>query len=163
MTNNFLLVFAILGWGLTIYFGFFRYRQYVWSRKKVQYDLFTRINQRSDRLYLSLSVLLVLPRKGDKGKAKFAALKHKYLEGIFEKIVLIRGAKLPEELALFWTKGIQTELSVLSDQDENFTASLRQQSEKFGWETAALELFLTAPQTRPNQDASERILEQLLA
>lgn len=148
MTDNYLLLLAVLGWALTIYFGFYRYRQYVWTRRKTQYDLFTRINQRSDRLFLNLAVLLALPRKGAKGQAKFTALTQKYLESIEEKIILIKDTQLPEKLAVFWLKGILNELDQLRKTDPQFLQTLTASAQEI-----PINLLLEIdPQTTPAPD-----------
>ncbi|PHI19700.1 hypothetical protein CEQ90_11670 [Lewinellaceae bacterium SD302] len=162
MTPTHLTILAVLGWSLTLYFGFYRYRQYVWSRRKVQYDLFTRINQRSDRLFLSLNIMLALPRKGAKGQAKFAGLRHKYLEGIREKTILLASTQLPEELAVFWLRGILAELDQLDQRDDQFLRKLNDYATRHRIAQRELGLLLDYRQ-QDNAPGIEQLLGSMTA
>lgn len=160
MSPTYLTIFAVLGWLLTLYFGFYRYRQYVWSRRKVQYDLFTRINQRSDRIFLSLNVMLSLPRKGPKGQAKFAGLCLKYLEGIQEKMLLASDTQLPRKLAVFWLRGILRELAQLDRQDANALQYLMDFASEFSIAHREFECLL-AYRKSSNASSIEQLLDTL--
>lgn len=78
--NIYLLLLAALGWLLSLYFGFFRYRQFIWSRNKVRYDLLLKIDQRRANLASKLLVLLELEKKDRRNTARISGLLRRYLE-----------------------------------------------------------------------------------
>jgi hypothetical protein len=97
--NIFLLVFAALGWAVSLYFGFFRYRQYVWSRNKVRYDLLQKIDQRRADLASKLLMFLEISTSAKPRKARITALFRRYFsllqqidfyqsEGVFDEAIL---------------------------------------------------------------------------
>lgn len=97
--NLFLLVLAALGWAVSLYFGFFRYRQYVWSRNKVRYDLMQRIDQRRADLASKLLMFLEISTSAKPRKARINALLNRYFsllqqinfyqkEGVFDEPIL---------------------------------------------------------------------------
>lgn len=124
MESPYLIILALLGWGLSLYFGFFRYRQFQWTRLKVQHDLFTRINQRSDQLFLRVTALATLQQKNAKLKAKFRGVLHKYLEGWQEKIMMINANTVNQRMADFWINGMLNELTLLSEQQPALISQL---------------------------------------
>ncbi len=71
---------AVLGWAVSIYFGFFRYRQYVWSRNKVRYDLFYKIDQRRANLAAKLRLFADLKKEGKPRIIRARSLFRRYLE-----------------------------------------------------------------------------------
>lgn len=123
---TFLLVLAALGWGLSIYFGFFRLRQYQWTRRKVELDLFTRLNRRGEQLFLRVTTLTSIKGKNPKIAAKRRGVLIKYLEGIEEKLLLIRDRAISPDLAGHWLRALQRELAVLYEQDDAIESELQQ-------------------------------------
>ncbi|MEL6276725.1 MAG: hypothetical protein AAFU03_16625 [Bacteroidota bacterium] len=144
-----LLLFATLGWVLTIYFGFFRFKHYQWAKKKVQYDLFTRINQKSDQLFIRTTTLSSIKGKNQKISAKRNGVLSKYLETIGEKLLLLRNEMIPSEVAQFWLKGIVNELCILREQDADFIAELRELQQHFGLGSEQVSHILAFVETTP--------------
>ncbi|MEM9836549.1 MAG: hypothetical protein AAF828_08610 [Bacteroidota bacterium] len=155
MQDPYLFIFALLGWGLTLYFGFFRYRQYQWTRRKVQYDLFTKINQRSDQLFLKVTTLSVIRDQNEKVTAKHQGVLHKYLEGWCEKILLIRSEMVPQDVALFWLNGMVRELQILGQQHPELPTELAQQIGEVATSELDFEpLFALYPAPKPISSAA---------
>jgi hypothetical protein len=97
--NIYLLLLAALGWVVSLYFGFFRYRQYVWSRNKVRYDLLQKIDQRRADLATKLLMFLEISTSAKPRKARVKALFRRYFallqqvnfyqkEGVFDEAIL---------------------------------------------------------------------------
>jgi len=97
--NIYLLILAALGWAVSLYFGFFRYRQYVWSRNKVRYDLLQKIDQRRSDLAAKLLMVCEIRTDARPRKARLRALLRRYFsllrqinfyhcEGIFDEAIL---------------------------------------------------------------------------
>lgn len=97
--NIYLLVFAALGWAVSLYFGFFRYRQYIWSRNKVRYDLMQKIDQRRSDLAAKLLMFCEISTAAKPRKARLRSLLRRYLsllqqvnfyerEGVFDEAIL---------------------------------------------------------------------------
>jgi len=97
--NIYLLILAALGWAVSLYFGFFRYRQYVWSRNKVRYDLMQKIDQRRSDLAAKLLMFCEIRTDARPRKARLRALLRRYFsllrqinfyqcEGIFDEAIL---------------------------------------------------------------------------
>ena len=97
--NFYLLILAALGWSVSLYFGFFRYRQYVWSRNKVRYDLLQKIDQRRADLASKLLMLLEISTSAKPRKPRIKALFRSYFsllqqvnfyqsEGVFDEAIL---------------------------------------------------------------------------
>lgn len=97
--NIYLLTFAALGWAVSLYFGFFRYRQYVWSRNKVRYDLLQKIDQRRSDLAAKLLMFCEISTSAKPRKARLRSLLRRYLsvlsqvdfyerEGVFDEAIL---------------------------------------------------------------------------
>tara|TARA_R110002096_G_scaffold422373_2_gene628818 strand:- start:2467 stop:2973 length:507 start_codon:yes stop_codon:yes gene_type:complete len=126
----FLIIFGAIGWLLSLYFGFFRFKQYVWAKSKVQYDLFTRINQKSNNLFLKATTLIPIQGKSEKVSAKIEGVWIKYLENFTEKVFLMRCEMAPKEIALFWVNGTINELQVFALQDKAVLTKLRNLSEQ---------------------------------
>ena len=125
ISELYIIVFGSIGWLLTIYFGFYRFRQYQWAKRKVQYDLFTKINQSSYSLFLRATTLSGIKNKNGKIQAKRHGVLIKYVENINEKVFLMRGQMVSPEIGSFWINGILNELRVLAQQDESFLSELR--------------------------------------
>lgn len=79
-TNQYLILLAGLGWLLSLYFGFFRYRQFVWSRNKVRYDLLLKVDQRRAELSSKLLLLIYLKGDGKRVEARIASLARRYFQ-----------------------------------------------------------------------------------
>ena len=107
MQTLYLIILAILGWGLTVYFGFFRLRQYQWTRLKVESDLFLKLNQRGGQLFLKLSNLSILSQKNDRLNVKYLTVKQAYIQLWREKIFLFNRGVVPKEVYTFWIWAIQ--------------------------------------------------------
>lgn len=97
--NIYLLVFAALGWAVSLYFGFFRYRQYVWSRNKVRYDLMQKIDQRRSDLAAKLLMFCEISTAAKPRKARLRSMLRRYFsllqqinfyqnEGVFDAVIL---------------------------------------------------------------------------
>jgi hypothetical protein len=97
--NTYLLIFAALGWAVSLYFGFFRYRQYVWSRNKVRYDLMQKIDQRRVDLAAKLLMLCEISTPAKPRKPRLRSLLRRYFsllqqisfyqnEGVFDPVIL---------------------------------------------------------------------------
>ncbi|MEO0788441.1 MAG: hypothetical protein AAFY36_07270 [Bacteroidota bacterium] len=102
MDNLSLLIFALFGWALSIYFGFFRYRQYQWTRRKVEGDLFARLNQNGRGLYWKLRALGPIRERNAKLRHRHAAVLEKYLDHWAEKRLLLRNGHVSEAMGKFW-------------------------------------------------------------
>ncbi|WP_273447121.1 hypothetical protein [Neolewinella agarilytica] len=79
-TNQYLIILAGLGWLLSLYFGFFRYRQFVWSRNKVRYDLLLKVDQRRAELASKILLLTSLGADGKRAEARVASLTRRYFQ-----------------------------------------------------------------------------------
>lgn len=161
MESPYLIILALLGWGLSLYFGFFRYRQFQWTRKKVQYDLFTRINQRSDQLFLRVTALATLQQKNAKLKAKFRGVLHKYLEGWQEKIMMIQADTVNEKMARFWVDGMLNELTLLGEQQQELIHQLNEtvNEEAISMAVIRAHLNLAANPTEGKEIKTQLLLE----
>ena len=125
LSELYIIVFGSIGWLLTIYFGFYRFRQYQWAKRKVQYDLFTKINQSSYSLFLRATTLSGIQNKNGKIRAKRHGVLIKYVENMNEKVFLMRGRMVSPEIGAFWINGMLNELRVLVQQDESFLSELQ--------------------------------------
>ena len=94
-----MLIFAALGWAISLYFGFFRYRQYVWTRNKVRFDLMQKIDQRRDDLAAKLLMFCEISTAAKPRKARLRSLLRQYFsllqqinfyqnEGVFDAVIL---------------------------------------------------------------------------
>lgn len=104
MDNTSLLIFGLIGWGLSLYFGFFRFRQYQWTRKKVEGDLFARLNQNGRSLYWKLRALTPIKEKNAKLENRHAAVLEKYLDHWAEKRLLLQSGTISERMGKFWLR-----------------------------------------------------------
>jgi hypothetical protein len=97
--NIYLLVLAALGWAVSLYFGFFRYRQYVWSRNKVRFDLMHKLDQRRSDIAAKLMMLCEISTSAKPRKARLRSLLRRYFsllqqinfyqnEGVFDEAIL---------------------------------------------------------------------------
>lgn len=97
--NTYLLTLAALGWVVSLYFGFFRYRQYIWSRNKVRYDLMHKIDQQRGDIAAKLLMFCEINTTDELPQAKRRFLLRRYLsllqqvnfyehEGVFDKAIL---------------------------------------------------------------------------
>ncbi len=125
LSELYIIIFGSIGWLLTIYFGFYRFKQYQWAKRKVQYDLFTKINQSSYQLFLRVTTLSGIENKNEKIRAKRYGVLIKYVENMNEKVFLMRGRMVSPEIGSFWINGILNELRVLMQQDERFLSELQ--------------------------------------
>lgn len=76
--NLYLLILAALGWAISLYFGFFRYRQYVWSRNKVRYDLLQKIDRQRSDLAAKLLLFCEISTPAKPRKARLRSLLRRY-------------------------------------------------------------------------------------
>lgn len=121
---------AAIGTSLTIYFGYFRYKHYVWAKKKVQYDIFVRINQHSTNYFLKVATLLQIRKKNSKLAAKGAAVLTKYAALCQEKFLFIHQQVVSKEMAMYWIQEMQEEWRTLSDIDSMVLQELYEQLTK---------------------------------
>ncbi len=142
----YLVIFGTIGWLMTLYFGFFRYRHYAWAKKKVQFDLFTRVNQSNNNLFLKTTTLLSVKDKNNKTQAKSSGVLTKYFDHIVEKVFLIRAKVVDQKIAAHWIAGIRTDMDYLQRQDESVVQEL-----------------LTILGDRPNLQAEKDIYTELIA
>ncbi len=96
------LIFATIGSLLTIYFGFFRYKHFMWAKRKVQYDLFTKLNQRSDQAFIRISSFRTIRHKNEKIASKRRAILQYYLQIIKEKLFYMEQHLVSKEMAFYW-------------------------------------------------------------
>ena len=125
LSELYIIIFGSLGWLLTIYFGFYRFKQYQWAKRKVQYDLFTKINQSNYNLFLRATTLSGIKNGNEKIRAKRYGVLIKYVENMNEKVFLMRGRMVSPEIGFFWINGIINELRVLMQQDKHFLSELQ--------------------------------------
>lgn len=121
------ITFAILasvGTALTIYFGYFRYKHYIWAKKKVQYDIFVRINQHSTNYFLKVATLLQIRKKNPKLAAKGAAVLIKYTAQCQEKYLFIIQKVVSKEMALYWIQEMREEWQTLANIDAEIVREL---------------------------------------
>lgn len=123
--NIYFVLLGALGWALTLYFGFFRFKHYVWAKRKVQFDLFTKINQNNHNLFLKVMTLTSIKNANAKVSAKRQGVLIKYLENFHEKIFLMKSQLVSKEIGQFWINGMINELQILSNKDENFLQDLK--------------------------------------
>ena len=121
----YIIVLGSVGWLLTVYFGFYRFRQYQWARHKVQYDLFTKINQRSDTLFLRVTTLSGIKNRNEKLRARRHGVLVKYTEHLNEKVFLMQQRIVSPKIGTFWIQSMLNELRTLARQNECFLAELR--------------------------------------
>ncbi|MEM7575344.1 MAG: hypothetical protein AAF433_20725 [Bacteroidota bacterium] len=118
MDNLPLIIFASIGWLLSLYFGFFRFKQYQWSKRKVQVDLFARLNQNGRSLYWKLRTLNSISSRNDKLRIRQQGVLEKYLDHLAEKQLLLQRGMVNEEMGRYWLRGLLNELRQLQfDQD----------------------------------------------
>lgn len=113
MDNLPLIIFASIGWLLSLYFGFFRFKQYQWSKRKVQVDLFARLNQNGRSLYWKLRTLNSISSRNDKLRIRQQGVLEKYLDHLAEKQLLLQGGMVNEEMGRYWLRGVLNELRQL--------------------------------------------------
>ncbi|MEM8585113.1 MAG: hypothetical protein AAGF87_12625 [Bacteroidota bacterium] len=128
MDNLSLLVFALFGWALSLYFGFFRYRQYQWTRRKVEGDLFARLNQNGRSLYWKLRALCTIKGRNDKLRQRHEAVLEKYLDHWAEKHLLLCHGHVSEAMGKYWLRLWLDELNALKEADREFETQLLQKS-----------------------------------
>jgi len=97
--NIYLVVLAALGWAVSLYFGFFRYRQYVWSRNKVRYDLLLKLDQRRSDLAARVLMVGELRTEARPRKARLAALHRRYVS-VIQLIDFYRGQGVLDDAIL---------------------------------------------------------------
>ncbi len=159
INEGYLIAFGALGWLLTLYFGFFRFKHYLWARRKVQYDLFTKINQNNNNLFLKVTTLTSIKDKNKKISAKRYGVLIKYVENCSEKIFLIRGNLVSKEIALFWVNGMIDELKILAQQDEETFTELEEITERKNFINNKLDALFGF--IKMNKEASIGNIEQL--
>ena len=149
--NLALFLFAVAGWLLTVYFGFFRFKQYVWSRHKVSYDLFTRQNQRRQSIANRLCRLAAVNREGKGIELKRQLAATAYLEQLRESSLLARRGIVTEEQTQHW---VDTVVNQLAGMDEVTLLLLRQRNAALTYAFVPLDHFLDeATSTAPNRAA----------
>ncbi|MEM9261197.1 MAG: hypothetical protein AAGA62_16275, partial [Bacteroidota bacterium] len=98
-----------------MYFGFFRYRQFVWSRNKVRYDLLLKIDQRRANLAAKLLVLLELEKKDRRNTARIRGLLRRYLE-LLRQIDFLRDQEIIDApIQEHFRLGVKQDLRQFSD------------------------------------------------
>ena len=138
--NLALLLFAVAGWLLTVYFGFFRFKQYVWSRHKVSYDLFTRQNQRRQLLGNRLCRLCAVAKEGRGIDLKRRLAATAYLEQLRESSLLARQGIVTQAQINHW---LDTILNQLASLDATTLRVLRQSNAALPYDFVPLDRFLT--------------------
>ncbi len=114
----FLMILATVGTLFTIYFGYFRYKHFLWARNKVQYDVFVRINQHNTNYFLKVATLVRIRKKNPKLATKGAAVLLKYANQCQEKFLLIQEQAVNKKMALFWIEQMKEEWSTLAEIDQ---------------------------------------------
>ena len=143
----YVIIVGSIGWLLTLYFGFYRFKQYQWAKRKVQYDLFTRTNQGSYHLFLRATTLSGIKNKDAKIQAKRHGVLIKYVEHMSEKIFLMRGGMVPQEIGIFWINGMINELHVLAQQDDHFLSEIYSMVDQKVVADHSLKIFLEVVKT----------------
>lgn len=124
MDNLALIIFASIGWLLSLYFGFFRFKQYQWSKRKVQGDLFARLNHNGRMLYWKLRTLGKIQTRNHKLGTRHQAVLEKYLDHLAEKRLLLRQGMVAEEMGHYWLRSLLDELKALQTQNDGFRKQL---------------------------------------
>jgi hypothetical protein len=109
-----LLLFGLIGWGLSLYFGFFRFKQFVWTRHKVSYDLFTRQARRRRNLASKLQRLDALPKEGRGIDTRRQLVSVAYLELLAESTFLLRQEVVTAAQGREWMVAILNQLAELA-------------------------------------------------
>lgn len=121
----YLLVFGSIGWVLSLYFGFFRFKQYRWTKQKVQADAHSRISKKGQEAFQRLIALNTIKNRGAKAQAKRKAFMLKWLTATHEKMEIIRAGGIPNLLRLSWLRETVHELKMLTEQDAHCTEDLK--------------------------------------
>lgn len=103
--NIYLLILAALGWAVSLYFGFFRYRQYVWSRNKVRYDLLQKIDQRRSDLSAKLLMFCEISTTDKPRKARLRALIRRYFS-LLQQINFYQNGGVFDDAILEYLRGV---------------------------------------------------------
>jgi hypothetical protein len=106
-----LLLFGLLGWALSLYFGFFRFKQFVWTRHKVSYDLFTRQARRRRNLASKLQRLDAVAKEGRGIEARRRMVAAAYLESLSESTFLLREGVVTRKQGREWVVAILNQLN----------------------------------------------------
>ncbi|MEM6395843.1 MAG: hypothetical protein AAF741_05815 [Bacteroidota bacterium] len=163
MDNISLLIFGLLGWGLSLYFGFFRFRQYQWTRRKVEGDLFARLNQNGRSLYWKLRSLAPIKEKNAKLKNRYAAVLEKYLDHWAEKRLLLQSGTISNNMGEFWLRIWLDELRQLLSTDREMETQLLEISTVSYRRIPALKPIIEAA-SRPTieEEGFQRLYQQLI-
>ncbi|MTB53566.1 hypothetical protein [Lewinella sp. W8] len=108
--NIYLLLLAALGWLLSLYFGFFRFRQFVWSRNKVRYDLLLKVDQRRANLSAKIILLLELDKRNRRVEVGINSLIRRYFELMLQVDFLREQEAIDANILRHWRSGMQTDL-----------------------------------------------------
>jgi hypothetical protein len=108
--NIYLLLLAALGWLLSLYFGFFRFRQFVWSRNKVRYDLLIKVDQRRANLAAKIILLLELKKEDRRTEVGLNSLLRRYFELLLQVDFLREQEAVDASILRHWQRGMQTDL-----------------------------------------------------
>ena len=144
MENLPLIIFASIGWLLSLYFGFFRFKQYQWSKRKVQGDLFARLNQNGRSLYWKLRTLGMIRSRNEKLRIRHQGVLEKYLDHQAEKQLLLSQGMVNEEMGRYWLRSLLDELRNLQMQNDLLREQLLEYSLVSYHQTDWLEPILVA-------------------
>ena len=125
MNELYWILFGVIGWSLSIYFGFFRFKQYQWTRKKLIFDLFARINQNNSALFIKV-IRLIHVKKSQQPVLlgpRYGVLL-KYSDKLHEKLFLIRNNVVNRDIARYWIAEISKEIAVLARKDKRVVDEL---------------------------------------
>lgn len=112
-TNYYLIILAGIGWLLSLYFGFFRYRQFVWSRNKVRFDLLLKVDQRRAELSAKMLLLAGLKPDGKRVGARIQSLLRRYFETLLQIEFFHSEGAIDEAIIDHLNRGVRNDLEEL--------------------------------------------------
>jgi len=124
--NAYLLILAALGWAVSLYFGFFRYRQYVWSRNKVRYDLMQKIDQRRSNLATKLMMFCEISTAAKPRKARLRSLLRRYFSLLQQISFYHKEGVFDEAILGYLRTAVSTDLKAILSQDSTLDTLMKE-------------------------------------
>ncbi|MEL7159219.1 MAG: hypothetical protein AAFN92_00565 [Bacteroidota bacterium] len=122
--NTYLILLAALGWLLSLYFGFFRYRQFIWSRHKVRTDLLLKLDRQRASLAAKVLVVANLGKGGNRNRARLDGLQRRYADLLRQMDFAFSDKLVDDKIFAHWNRGVSNDLTDWHAQDPVLTERL---------------------------------------
>ncbi|MEO0733169.1 MAG: hypothetical protein AAFZ52_10060 [Bacteroidota bacterium] len=104
--NTYLILLAALGWLLSLYFGFFRYRQFVWTRNKVRTDLLLKLDRQRATLAAKVLVVASVGKGGNRNRARLDGFQRRYADLLRQMAFAFADELVDDKIFTHWYDGV---------------------------------------------------------